>query len=300
MATHKKHKTSSNLPTLNKHESDIICAMNKKEERGVLMAKSLEQIMRYYESIQSQCLMSSLPVIIRVDGKCFSKFTKNFQKPFDPAMAHAMIATATALAQQIPGTKIAYTQSDEVSLVLMLTDDQEPYHSYRIEKLCSTAASIATLAFNRALGWYASEIVFTEETARYQQAYDAAYTKGALFDARAFSIPDDDVLNYLIWRQNDCTRNSINAAARTVATPSKLTGLSTNDMQELLFQNKINWNDYPDQFKRGTFITKQKRILWSEYLKDLIERNVWLPVECPPILSKNPELVLRIMEDNKN
>lgn len=259
------------------------------------MSQSLETRMRDYEAVQSRKLMSNVPVVIRVDGKNFSRITRNFQKPFDPAMDYAMKKAAITLAENLPGTRFAYTQSDEISVILTNEYGQDPLFNYRVDKLTSLAASIATLAFNMAIGRYVSENVFTKDTYKYAQAYDECFTNGAYFDARAFNLPLDEVANYLIWRQNDAARNSLMAAARTIATPSQLRGLNKSGLNEILFANGINWNNYPDAFKRGTFVTRQDYQKKSVYDGTMITRHRWDTVKYTPLISQTREFITNIM-----
>lgn len=95
--------------------------------------------------------MRRTPVIIRLDGKAFHTFTKGFVKPFDECMSKAMQETMKYLCENIQGCVLGYTQSDEITLVLIdyqkLTTDA--WFDYNVQKICSVAASMATLIFNR-------------------------------------------------------------------------------------------------------------------------------------------------------
>ncbi len=75
--------------------------------------------------------------------------------------------------------------------------------------------------------------------------------KPAHFDARTFNVPEADVVNYFIWRQQDATRNAISMAARSVASHSECQELNSNQLQELMFQKGLNFNDYSSYWKRG-------------------------------------------------
>ena len=128
--------------------------------------------------------------------------------------------------------------------------------------MCSIAASMATLAFNR---------IFNEKVENanidsyvglnvgfeYLSALDKAVEKGAMFDARVFSIPKDEVCNYFIWRQNDCTRNSIQMVGQANFSHKELQKKSCDKIQDMLMLDKgINWNDFPTVQKRGSCCTK--------------------------------------------
>ena len=248
--------------------------------------KSLEDRMRNYERIATSSLIPTLPVIIRIDGKGFSKFTKHFAKPYDKAMAEAMLTTTRRLAENVPHTKCAYTQSDEISLVLICEPRQEPWFGFRKEKIVSIVASMATLYFNEALASYVSNVIVTAENEQLLKEYDKAVTKGALFDARAFNLPDYEVDNYLIWRQNDCNRNSLEALARSVASAKALKNKKAADMHELLYKHGINWAKQPKHFKDGTYFTRQVVLKpgYNPITKELIavERHLWQPTPERP------------------
>lgn len=101
-------------------------------------------------------------------------------------------------------------------------------------------------------------------------AYKKAIKSGALFDARCFNIPKEEVTNCILWRQQDATRNSISSAGQAHFSHKQLEGLNSNQIQELLFREKgINWNDYPTKFKRGSCcIKKHHQTLRSHWTID--------------------------------
>lgn len=213
-----------------------------------------------YENRAKTKLLRRTPVIIRLDGKAFHTFTKEFNKPFDEILTLTMQKTMLALCKLVQGCVLGYTQSDEITLVL--TDytklETSAWFDYDIQKVCSVSASIATLAFNRC---FLNEIQkkyksISELTA---SVYYQAWLKGALFDARCFNIPKEEVTNCLLWRQQDATRNSINAVGQAYFSHRELQGLNVNQIQDKLFKEKgINWNDLPIYLKRGSCCIKQE------------------------------------------
>ena len=108
----------------------------------------------YYEQIPKTKLMRRCPVICRLDGRSFHSFTKGFKRPFDDVLIQTMQQTAKYLCENIQGAVIAYTQSDEISLVLIDYQSLEAsaWFDYEVQKMCSIAAGMATLAFNRFFG----------------------------------------------------------------------------------------------------------------------------------------------------
>lgn len=105
----------------------------------------------YYERISKTKLIRRTPVIIRIDGRSFHSFTKNFKRPFDDVLIKSMQQTMKYLCENIQGCVLGYHQSDEISLVLVdyqkLTSDA--WFDYEIQKICSIVASMATMAFNK-------------------------------------------------------------------------------------------------------------------------------------------------------
>lgn len=204
----------------------------------------------YYEQIPKIKLMRRTPVAVRIDGKAFHTFTKGFDKPFDPILICTMQETMRYLCEQIQGCVLGYTQSDEITLILIdykkLTS--AAWFDYEVQKMCSIAASIATMQFNR---------VFREVAAGKEQ-YRKALEKGALFDARCFNIPREEVTNLLYWRQLDASRNSVQMVGHAHFSHKELQSKSCNEIQDMLMQKKgINWNDIPTEQKRGSCCIKE-------------------------------------------
>ena len=216
----------------------------------------------YYEQVPKFKLYCRTPVAIRIDGKAFHTFTRGFQKPFDEVLGNAMVKTMEYLAKNIQGCVFAYQQSDEITLILIdyQTYETSAWFDYEIQKLCSVSASMATMAFNK---------FFNEEVDKYSRNlnnsgvqtnwYIAAALNGAMFDARCFNIPKEEVTNLIYWRQLDATRNSIQMVGQANFSHSELQNKSCNDIQDMLHEQKgINWNDYPTRWKRGVACYREK------------------------------------------
>lgn len=124
---------------------------------------SLGDRMKGYENISRIYLTKRSPVIIRIDGKAFHSFTKGFLRPFDNILMETMAETAKFLAQNISGCKLAYTQSDEISLLLTdyETNETQPWFENNLQKLVSVSASMATLHFNRI---FANKVISAERS----------------------------------------------------------------------------------------------------------------------------------------
>ena len=205
---------------------------------------TLAERMKLYEQQETgrRC-MPRLPICVRIDGKTFSRFTRDLQRPYDARLSELMIQTAEYLVEQT-GACIGYTQSDEISLILYAeSPDSQVYLDGRIMKLTSVLASMATAAFNARLG----------------AAIPEKAGQLALFDCRVWTVPTlEEAANTLLWRELDATRNSVSMAARAVFSHNTLHGKSDSEMQDLLHTKGINWNDYPPFFKRGTYIQRRQ------------------------------------------
>lgn len=212
--------------------------------------------MKKYEFVSRNYLTTRIPVIIRLDGKAFHTFTKGFKRPFDDVLSETMQETMKYLCENIQGCVIGYTQSDEITLVLIdyKKIDTSAWFDYNIQKCASVAASMATLQFNCIF----SEKVYslednTIEDLQYIDTLKNAVVKGAMFDARVFNIPKEEVCNNLLWRQNDASRNSVQMVGRAYFSHKQLNKKSTSDIKDMLMLEKgINWNDCPTKYKRGS------------------------------------------------
>lgn len=194
-----------------------------------------------YEFRTRQFLPRRTNTIIRLDGKAFHTFTRGFEKPFDDGLIDAMNYTLLNLCQNIQGTVIGYTQSDEITLFLQdyKKRDTDAWYDGNVQKITSISASIATAYFNK----YIRE--------------NLGVQKLALFDSRVFTVPElVEVENAFLWRQKDCVRNSISMVAQSLYSPKELNGKDQNQMQEMIFQKGLNWNDLSAWKKRGRFAYK--------------------------------------------
>lgn len=269
---------------------------------------SLGDRMKRYENVPKVSLVRRMPVIIRLDGKAFHTFTRGFKKPFDPVLMQTMNDTMKYLCENIQGCVLGYTQSDEITLVLVdyqtLTSDA--WFDNNAEKMCSISASMATLAFNSAWRrnvdeWAVSKIPDWYEggtndpdsvdrvALKQAELYVSRFDK-ALFDSRVFNIPKEEVMNCLVWRQQDATRNSIQSAGQSQFSHKQLMGKSCDQIQEMLFTERgINWNDYPVPCKRGTCCIKRFVNVCAD--GTIIQRKKWMLDDNIPIFNKQPDYI---------
>ena len=226
--------------------------------------------MKDYEARNQYFLQRRTPVAIRVDMKAGHTFTKGFARPFDEVFVSAMQQTAKFMCENIQGAVLSFQQSDEITVILQdyktLTTDA--WFNYRIDKMCSIASSMATMAFNKFFyeavqDWYWEDPLVTNlklpSKENLKEIYTKALDKGAMFDARVFNIPKEEVANLIYWRQLDATRNSIQMVGQANFSHNELQNKSCNQIQEMLFQERdINWNDFPTHLKRGSCCVKSE------------------------------------------
>ena len=271
---------------------------------GDRMKNNYENITRYY-------LTRRIPVIIRIDGKAFHTFTRGFKKPFDDIFVKTMQETMKYLCENIQGCVLGYTQSDEISLVLTdyaeLTTDA--WFGNNLQKMCSVSASMATMAFTKYFVKNVKEcermalignVVLFEDDEKYINVLKKAIEKGAMFDSRVFTIPKEEVCNYLIWRQQDATRNSIQSVGQANFSQKELHGKSCNNIQDMLMlQKSINWNDYSTTLKRGSCCIKTDDSL-TEYnevgnICGYIKRSKWVIDNEIPIFTEDRNYVEKLI-----
>jgi len=207
--------------------------------------------MKGYEAVSKSKLLRRTPVIIRLDGKAFHTWTRQLfsvdeslnNEPYSGVMYRLMRKTTQYLMDNIQNAVLAYSQSDEISILLndwkRLATDQ--WFDGNIQKITSISSSLATASFN--------------------QDTDLST---ALFDARVFNVPKEEVVNYFVWRQQDATRNSINMLGQFYFSHKQLHGKNVSQVQDMLMKShQQNWNDVDTWKKRGFCVTT------SGYDKDI-------------------------------
>ena len=256
-----------------------------------------QRIKEYYENRTRFYLPRRTYTILRIDGKCFKNYTRGLKRPFDDGLIDDMDETAKYLCKNIMGVKFAYVQSDEISLLLTDFDTltTEAWFDGNIQKMVSVSSSMVTSKFNQLrLLRLVKENGFPklDEDGKFMCAteYDIEKCKLAEFDSRVFTIPsEEEVINYFIWRMQDCTRNSISSVAQSLYSPKELNGKNQSDMQEMCFQKGINWNDYSPKYKRGRLIVKQEVEVKN------VKRNKWFSTE-PDIFSQNKDILKNLIK----
>lgn len=247
-----------------------------------------DRMKRDYENRARYYLPRRTYTLLRIDGKSFHNYTRGCRRPFDSELMADMDSAALALCENIDGAKLAFVQSDEISVLLtdFASKHTEAWFDGNLQKIASVSASIATAHFNAA-------------RAKRGNGND----KIAYFDCRVWTIPERiEVFRYLLWRQNDATRNSISMTAQAHFPHGELQGKKSAQLQEMLWRERaVNWNDLPTGFKRGRMIEQiamtgdivytDRRTGQEHQAKDVL-RHTWRINTDIPIFSQNREWLL--------
>lgn len=236
--------------------------------------------MKDLESVHKRKLDPNEYVLIRIDGRAFHTYTRDLDTPYDFQLSQAMDTAAKELAESIQGVRAAYTQSDEISLLISAWSDPESETPSELwcggveAKLVSLSASIATAAFNKSM---------------------PSERPSATFDSRVWNVATPTVVqDYFAWRRSDCIRNSISSCASVWFSHKELHGKHSGDKIEMLKEVGAPWENQDDSFRFGRLLTKSHRDGAVSY-KDprtgdvqvaLVEKSFWspLPFTSPEML----------------
>ena len=229
--------------------------------------------MKGYEHAARLTLPRRMPVILRVDGKAFHTWTRGLERPFSASFTDGMNSAAAALCEEIQGAQFAYVQSDEISVLIhgYKRRASAPWFDNEIQKIVSVGASIASATL----------------TALSSTIHGSS--RRALFDGRAFVIPENDACNYFVWRQQDATRNSIQMAAQALYSQKELHRKNCQELQDMIHAKGQNWNDLPTWAKRGRTIVREV------YAVNGATRSRWVVDNETPVLTTCRDYVDRFL-----
>lgn len=220
---------------------------------------SLGNRMKGYEDSYRSYLPSNFPIIIRIDGSHFHTYTRGMEKPFDDYLIEAFNETCRYLGENIVGAKFIYHQSDEISILLRNDDsfETQAWFKNNLQKLVSLSASLATAKFN--------EVMSRKYTGKTL----------ATFDSRVFIVPENEIINYFIWRQQDCMRNSVSMVSQSQFSHKELQNKNQLMMKEMLFKIGIDYDkDIEIHKQRGSSF---ERITDVESGRSKWEANLKMP-----------------------
>lgn len=251
---------------------------------------SLGDRMKRYEDVSRYYLTQRLPLIIRLDGKAFHTWTRGLPRPYCSSLMAAMDEVTKHLCSQVQNTVMGYTQSDEISLLVVDFKFQwtTPWFDSNLQKMVSVAASMA-----------ASKMTALSPTI-FGGLRDSV--KEAVFDARAFVLPPHEVNNYFIWRQQDWNRNSLAMLAQSLFSHRELQGKVRAEQHEMCFTKGHNWTALSSHIKDGRVVVREQ--VEKPYVVDepdgtrhmgSVFRSEWRVLEKTPIFSDDREFVARLL-----
>lgn len=229
-----------------------------------------------YEHRNQYFLQKRTPVIIRVDGRAFHSFTNKLQKPFDNIFTNSMIQTMESLCGEIQNCIFGYVQSDEISFVLKdyANLNTSPWFEYRTDKLCSISASLATWYFNKYFKENSIRILkCSTNNNDYQSALEKCIEAPAIFDARCFNVPKEEVVNVIYWRQLDAVRNSIQACGQAEFSHKELMYKTCDNIKQMLNDIGKSWDNLPIYKQRGTCCRREGREWITDYSMPLLVKE---------------------------
>jgi tRNA(His) 5'-end guanylyltransferase len=220
---------------------------------------SLGSRMKGYEYTTRHTVLRRMPVIIRLDGRAFHSFVKCLKyfdytlvdTPFSILMHKVMMQTAVQCVKQIQNAVFAYTQSDEISILLRdwNTHETQQWFDAVVQKMCSISAALASVHFND---------IFSNETSHINTSAQWPLVQ---FDSRVFNLPKEEVCNYFIWRQLDASRNSVQMLGHYYFSQTQMQLKTNSQVQDMLMLNKkINWNDINTWKKRGSCVYQKTNV----------------------------------------
>lgn len=258
----------------------------KAADRSAFVEGGLGDRMKFYENEGRFFLQPEIDdaLVMRFDGRSFSSFTHGYTKPFDDVLVDCMVKSMAAVAQEIQGAFIAYTQSDEITVICKPKQhdtEQMPFQG-NVQKLCSTYASVVATTFNLTM------LSHRQEDMLNPKYYKGGLPKLAQFDARAWLLPKTELVNCLIWRQQDCERNSVSGLAQTIFSHKLLQNKDQSQMLDMIAKSGHDWHSLPNHLKHGSFVFKESYAK-KDHLGQPILRNRWTIDFNAPRISENKD-----------
>lgn len=243
--------------------------------------KNLEDKCLHYRGLTDYKILPNSNVIAMVDGRAFSRLVKKrFGLPFDDDFIHMMNETAKYVCENVQGCKLAYVQSDEISFLITDYDTlvSDSFFGYRLCKMQSIIASLATAKFNQMFSLY---LINNKAVSTASAIETVEQMQLAQFDCKVWVVPTaNDAFAWFLYRQIDCIRNSKQQTAQTYLPHKQLVGLDTDAQLAKLKEEKgIDWHtEYSDGKKFGRFV-HQTTVHMSKVIKgETVEfdRNTWV------------------------
>jgi tRNA(His) guanylyltransferase len=218
--------------------------------------------MKAYEGVETDRLIApELPLVVRLDGRAFSTFTRGMNKPFDTRLSDIMRAVTAHLIEQTQAL-VGYTQSDEITLILEReTLESELIFGGRVFKIMSVLAAMASAKFT-----LLAADAWPERVERIIPS----------FDCRVFNVPSRvEAVNALVWREQDAARNAVQMVAQANFKPGELHGKSAGELVAMLAEIGVSMEAFPVANRLGRYLAKRQVeiVLSAEALARIPERH---------------------------
>jgi tRNA(His) 5'-end guanylyltransferase len=210
---------------------------------------TLADLVKKYEKSMDIQLIKKEPVVMRLDGKSFSKLTRvvKFERPYCNDFNSIMDKVCLYLFKNIQGCICASRHSDEMSFLLIdyLNSNSCGFFDYRLQKMVSVSAGWASNKFT-------TELLKTygEEWLNKISAFDIS------FDSRVFNVKREDVRRYFLSRYLSGIKNSVSMHSDCYYSHKELMGKKTEEKKEMLLTKGIEWDKLPESHKYGTMLIK--------------------------------------------
>ncbi|KAN0092629.1 Thg1 C terminal domain containing protein [Tylopilus felleus] len=193
-------------------------------------------------------------MVCRIDGHSFHRFSEKheFSKPNDERALQLMDHAAKDIMSEFKDIVLAFGESDEFSFLLRKSAN---LYNRRHAKILSTLTSYFTSCY--VFHW---PRYFPDTPLRYPPS----------FDGRIVLYPDERAIrDYFSWRQADTHINNLyntifwalvqQGGQTTTEAHATLRGTVSAQKHEMMFQRfKINYNDIPARFRKGSVVVHEK------------------------------------------
>lgn len=245
-----------------------------------MIFETLKEKCRYFQSLYDYKLLPNCFAIAHLDGRSFSKLIKKqFKLPFDDDFINMMNETTRYLCEKVQNVEFAFTQSDEITLIIKDNSQTDLPFGGRLCKLQSILASMASTKFN--------QLYLINKIKAHQEKFETNEDicnlienhKLVEFDCKIWSVPSlNDVKAWLIFRQNDCIRNSRQQTAQTYCSYKELLKKGAKEQVNYLKEKTgIDWDSLSDDKKYGRIFKKVQTEKQKEINGETITfmRNTW-------------------------
>ena len=229
---------------------------------------SLGDVQKGYEKNTPNIFMKSLPIIVRLDGRKFSKWTKGLRYPYDERFQQVKEELLIYMSKKI-NARCAFSQSDEFTFLLYHDNINSELHFGGVrDKINTTIASEFSVKFN--------ELVKEHIPEKADQL--------ASFDCRSYQVPNlTEAAKSFLWREMDCSRNSVSMLARAHFSHREVMGKGRKQMLDMLLEKGVIWNDTPQHFRRGSYVKRVKYQKYVEFHQSYVEASKFDVCEMPPL-----------------